>query len=119
MLAVMLGGELYYEKNTFPAYENRHLVHREINNAIREAADRIGLKLIDVNKYLVDQSSFYDHFNHYIKPVYYQLAGDVVTLINEQTGVTLKETSKFKMVQVRLKEFLAPIYYKIRKKIVR
>ena len=118
-LAVMLGGELYYEKNTFPAYENRHLVHKEINDAIRGAADCIGLKLIDVNKYLVDQSSFYDHFNHYIKPIYYQLAGDVVTLINEQTGVTLKETSKFKMVQVRLKEFLAPIYYKIRKKIVR
>ena len=118
-LAVMLGGELYYEKNTFPAYENRHLVHKEINDAIRGAADCIGLKLIDVNKYLVDQSSFYDHFNHYIKPIYYQLAGDVVTLINEQTGVTLKETSKFKMVQVRLKEFLAPIYYKIRKKTVR
>lgn len=118
-LAVMLGGELYYEKNTFPAYENRHLVHKEINDAIRGAANCIGLKLIDVNKYLVDQSSFYDHFNHYIKPIYYQLAGDVVTLINEQTGVTLKETSKFKMVQVRLKEFLAPIYYKIRKKIVR
>lgn len=115
MLAVMLGGELYYEKNTFPAYENRHLVHREINNAIREAADRIGLKLIDVNKYLVDQSSFYDHFNHYIKPVYYQLAGDIVTLINEQTGETLRETSKFKMIQVRLKELLAPFYYKMRK----
>lgn len=119
ILAVMLGGELHYEKNTFPAYENRHLVHKEINDAIRGAADCIGLKLIDVNKYLVDQSSFYDHFNHYIKPVYYQLAGDIVELINEQTGMTLKETSKFKMVQVRLKEFLAPIYYKIRKNIVR
>ena len=119
ILAVMLGGELYYEKNTFPAYENRHLVHKEINDAIREASDRIGLKLIDVNKYLVDQSSFYDHFNHYIKPVYYQLAGDIVELINEQTGMTLKESSKLKMVQVMMKELLAPMYYKIRKRIVR
>lgn len=119
MLAVMLGGELYYEKNTFPAYENRHLVHKEINDAIRGVVDRIGLKLIDVNQYLVDQSSFYDHFNHYIKPVYYQLAGDIVELINEQTGENLKETSKLKMVQIRLKEILAPVYYKIRKKIER
>ncbi|MGN8963156.1 HAD-IIIC family phosphatase [Bariatricus sp. HCP28S3_D3] len=119
VLAVMLGGELYYEKNIFPAYENRHLVHKEINDAIRGAADRIGLKLIDVNKYLIDQSSFYDHFNHYIKPVYYRLAGDIVTLINEQTGATLRETSKLKMAQVRLKECLAPMYYKIRKKVVR
>lgn len=118
-LAVMLGGELYYEKNTFPAYENRHLVHKEINDVIRNAADSIGLKLIDVNKYLVDQSSFYDHFNHYIKPVYYQLAGEIVALINEQTGITLRKTSKLKMIQVRLKELAAPIYYKIRRRILR
>ena len=57
-LAVMLGGELYYEKNTFPAYENRHLVHKEINAAIRAAAEELDIRLIDVNRYLVDQSSF-------------------------------------------------------------
>lgn len=115
LMAVMLGGELYYEKNTFPAYENRHIIHKSINDAIRAVADGLDIHLIDVNKYLVDQSSFYDHFNHYIKPVYYQLAGEVVDLINEQTGEQLKETSRLKMVQVRIKELLAPIYYKVRK----
>lgn len=94
-------------------------MHKEINDVIRNAADGIGLKLIDVNKYLVDQSSFYDHFNHYIKPVYYQLAGEIVTLINEQTGITLRKTSKLKMIQVRLKELAAPLYYKIRRRILR
>lgn len=115
VMAVMLGGELYYEKNTFPAYENRHIVHKEINDAIRELANEIDIKLIDVNKYLVDQSSFYDHFNHYIKPVYYQLAGEIVELINEHTEIKMRETSKFKMIQVRMKEELAPMYYKLRK----
>lgn len=115
MLAVMLGGELYYEKNTVPAYENRHLVHKKINDAIRAAADELNLYLIDVNRYLVDQNSFYDHFNHYIKPVYYQLAGEIVQLINEQTGSELKETPKFKMIQVHLKELIAPFYYKVRR----
>jgi len=114
-MAVMLGGELYYEKNTFPAYENRHLVHKEINAAIRAAAEELDIRLIDVNRYLVDQSSFYDHFNHYIKPVYYQLAGEIIALINEQTGAELRETSKLKMIQIRAKEALAPLYYKIRK----
>lgn len=118
MMAVMLGGELYYEKNTFPSYETRHLVHKEINDAIRAAADDLNIRLIDVNRYLVDQNSFYDHFNHYIKPVYYQLAGEIVDLINEQTGSKLKETSQIKMAQVHLKEILAPIYYKIRKVIL-
>ena len=117
MMAVMLGGELYYEKNTFPAYENRHLVHKEINDAIRAVADELNIRLIDVNRYLVDQNSFYDHFNHYIKPVYYQLAGEIVGLINEQTGSALKETSKLKMMQVRLKELLAPVYYRVRKRV--
>ncbi len=114
-LAVMLGGELYYEKNTFPAYETRHLTHKAINDAIRAAAGEIGLALIDVNQYLVDQRSFYDHFNHYIKPVYYALAGDIVSLINRQTGQQLRETGKGKMLQIRLKEILAPWYYKLRK----
>ena len=115
-LAVMLGGELYYEKNTFPAYENRHLVHKKINAAVRAAAPELDIKLIDVNRYLVDQSSFYDHFNHYIKPVYYQLAGEIVELIQEQTGAEVKESSKLKMAQVRIKEILSPVYHRIRGK---
>ncbi len=114
-LAVMLGGELYYEKNIFPAYETRHLIHKSINSAVRACAGEIGLELIDVNRYLVDQSSFYDHFNHYIKPVYYALAEEIVALVNRQTGLNIHETSKMKMAQVRIKEFLAPYYYKIRK----
>ncbi len=113
-LAVMLGGELYYEKNTFPAYENRHLVHREINAALRTLAQTEDIRLLDVNQYLVDQSSFYDHFNHYIKPVYYALAGDIVALMNEQAGLHVKKSSRLVMLRVRLKEFLAPYYYKLR-----
>ncbi len=117
-LVVMLGGELYYEKNLQEAYKDRHIVHKEINDAIRAySKDVNNMKLLDVNKYLVDQNSFYDHFNHYIKPVYYKLAEEMVSIVNECTGSTIRETSKLKMVQVRLKEVLAPTYYKIRKMI--
>ena len=116
VLAVMLGGELYYEKNTFEAYEDRHLVHQKVNAAIRAwAAGQDNVRLLDVNRYLVDQSSFYDHFNHYIKPVYYALAGEMVQIVNEATGSKIHETSKAKMVYIRLKEALAPTYYKLRK----
>lgn len=113
-MAVMLGGELHYERNIFPAYENRHLVHKEINDAIREVAKDLNIRLIDVNRYLVDQSSFYDHFNHYIKPVYYALASEIVEIINEVTGSQIKKTSKTKMLFIRVKELLAPTYYKLR-----
>lgn len=115
-LVIMLGGELYYQKNEFEAYNDRHLVHKSINAAIRKWAKvQNNVNLIDVNKYLVDQSSFYDHFNHYIKPVYYSLAKEIVDIVNEALGTEIKQKSKFKMVQIRLKEFLAPVYYKLRK----
>lgn len=115
-LVIMLGGELEYKKNKDEAYKDRHIIHKHINTAIREyAKDKDNIRLLDVNKYLVDQSSFYDHFNHYIKPVYYKLAEEMVNIINECTGSNIKETSKLKMVQIRLKEMLAPLYYKIRK----
>ncbi|MBQ7921762.1 MAG: HAD-IIIC family phosphatase [Clostridia bacterium] len=116
LLVIMLGGELYYEKNTFEAYMDRHLVHREINALLRSWAEtQDNVKLLDVNKYLTDQSSFYDHFNHYIKPVYYALAGEMVEIVNEHTGSAVKETSKLMMVKIRLKEMLAPVYYRIKK----
>ena len=116
VLAVMLGGELYYEKNTFEAYADRHLVHREVNAAIRAwAKGQTNVRLMDVNRYLADQSSFYDHFNHYIKPVYYSLAAELVEIVNEATGSRIQNTSRMKMALIRLKEALAPTYYKLRK----
>lgn len=116
MLVVMLGGELYYEKNTFEAYMDRHIVHKEMNELIREWAEEMpNVRLIDVNKYLVDQSSFYDHFNHYIKPVYYKIAGEIVDVINEHIGSNIRETTKLKMVKIRIKEMLAPLYYRLKK----
>lgn len=120
VLVIMLGGEIYYEKNQFEAYKDRHLVHKEINDVIRKYCDENdGVLVLDVNKYLVDQSSFYDHFNHYIKPVYYKLAEEVVDIVNRYTGSNMKEKSKIKMYQVQLKEVLAPYYYKLRKLIRR
>lgn len=116
MLVVMLGGELYYEKNTFEAYMDRHIVHKEMNELIREWAEEMpNVRLIDVNKYLVDQSSFYDHFNHYIKPIYYKIAGEIVDVINEHIGSNIRETTKLKMVKIRIKEMLAPLYYRLKK----
>ncbi len=116
ILVVMLGGELYYEKNTFEAYMDRHIVHKQVNDAIRSwAENHQNVRLMDVNKYIVDQSSFYDHFNHYIKPVYYALASEMVDIVNEATGSHISETAKSKMLLIRAKEMLAPSYYKLRR----
>lgn len=116
VMVIMLGGELYYEKNTYEAYKDRHIVHRASNAAVREWAKKHkNVRLMDVNKYLVDQSSFYDHFNHYIKPVYYALAHEMVNIINDVTGSNLKETFRSKMLIIRAKEIVAPFYHKLKR----
>lgn len=120
VLAIMLGGELYYEKNTFEAYQDRHIVHQKVNAVIRKwAEEKDNVRLMDVNRYLKDQSSFYDHFNHYIKPIYYALASEMVEIVNDAIGCQIRETSKLKILLIRLKEILSPIYRKLRKLIKR
>lgn len=115
ILVVLLGGELPYEKNTIEAYKNRHVVHKNINFAVRNWAESVNnVELIDVNNYLVDQSCFYDHFNHYTKPIYYSLAKDMVTIINKYTDSGIHNTSRLVMVKIKIKEMLAPIYYKLK-----
>ncbi len=112
MLAIMLGGELYYEKNRFEAYRDRHLVHRAVNAAVRCWAEgREDVRLIDVNRYLVDQRSFYDHFNHYSKPVYYKLAQEIATLIRTHTGKQVRHSSKLKLVKARVRQVLAGVWH--------
>ena len=116
ILAVMLGGELYYEKNTFEAYRDRHLVHKAMNDAVRNwAAGQENVRLMDVNRYLTDQSSFYDHFNHYVKPVYYALAAEMVRIAGEATGTAIRETSRAKMMLMQVKEALYPITKQIKR----
>ncbi len=116
LLMVMLGGELPYEKNTIPAYADRHLIHQKINAKIREWAGKAsGVCLLDVNKHLVDQSSFYDHFNHYVKPVYYNLACEMVEVINRHIGCKIRNSSKLKIAVIRAKEILATAYIAIKR----
>jgi len=116
ILAVMLGGELYYEKNTFEAYRDRHLVHKAMNDAVRSWAEgQKNVRLMDVNKYLTDQSSFYDHFNHYVKPVYYALAAELVQIAGEATGTAIRETARWKMALMWIKEAVYPITKQIKR----
>lgn len=101
LMLILLGSELRYEKNEFPAYEERHLTHRELNRQVREFAGQTeNMQCIDVNHYLKGQESFYDHLNHYVPSVYYELSGEIIRLVNGHTGQKITEKSKkFLLVQ--------------------
>jgi len=99
LLAVLLGSETYYEKNTKPAYFDRHLTHKRINDAVKRfAAEDPNVQFVDVNKYITGQGSFHNSFGHFVKPVYYGMAEDIVKIINRHTGVAVKKSGKTKML---------------------
>ena len=99
VMAMILGSETYYEKNTKPAYFDRHLTHKRINAAVRElAAGDPHFEFVDVNKYITGQGSFHNSFGHFIKPVYYGMAEEIVEIINRHTGAAVRQTGKGKML---------------------
>ncbi len=119
-LCVMLGGELKREGETDENYKDRHLVHKSINDAIRAwAKDEQHVVLLDVNRYLTDQRSFYNHFNHYSKPVYYQIAKEMADIISRCTGSEIREKSKLFLAASETRQKMASVYHGLKKRLGR
>lgn len=95
LMLVLLGSEMRYVKNKISAYEDRHIVHRELNRKVKELAARTSnMVCVDVNRYLKGQESFFDHLNHYAPSVYYGLSAEIISLVNSHTGQQISEKSK-------------------------
>ena len=105
LLVVLLGSEMRYEQNRLPAYHDRHLVHKRINDAIRRlCAESPNLQCLDVNRHLSGQHCYWNNLNHYIKPVYYQLAQDIIQIINQHSGAAAKSSGKSKLLREVVKQ---------------
>ena len=116
VLVLMLGTEVYYDMGENIAYKDRHIFHKKLNDKIRKwAKNQNNVELIDVNKYVKKQSDFYDHINHYIKPVYYNIAKDIVEIINHNSQVRVKETSRFKVYYMKLHDMVGELLHKIKR----
>ncbi len=117
VLVLMLGTETYYDMGDNPAYKDRHIVHKQMNDMIREWAKTQNLvELVDVNKYITGPESYYDHINHFIKPVYYNMAKDIVDIINKYTDSNISKTSKAKVTYMKLHDFMGETLSKIKRK---
>ncbi len=93
-LCLIIGVELAYEKNTNPAYINRHIYHKELNQAIRAfAKENSQIKIIDINDYVKSQSDFTNNINHYTARVYYEISQDIIKVINEKSLIKVGNLS--------------------------
>lgn len=91
LLVLMLGVEIPFENNKLIAYDGRQEFHKELNGKIRELAESTkGIKLIEFGNYVKKQSDFYNNINHFIKPIYYHIASEIIQIIKEYTSINLK-----------------------------
>ena len=94
LLVIMLGSETQFEQNEFAAYKDREKKHKEYNDVAREfSKDKENTTVLDVNNYITGQESFYKNINHFIPKIYYQMAQDMIKLINDWTGQKVAKTS--------------------------
>ena len=84
MLVLLLGSEQECTKCHKTSYENRHLEHAAMNRRIETwAQGKDNVKLICYDSYIHSQSDFLDTINHFVKRVYYDLAGDLVGTLGD------------------------------------
>lgn len=100
-IVLILLPELKYE-NENPSinytFDGKEIIHRDINNALKEAFEgNPSVSFLDVNKYVKTQSDYFNHINHFSKMVYYNLAQDFVSCL-QQFGVNAKIRSSLKAI---------------------
>lgn len=115
-LILLLGCELPYEKNVQPAYEDRHLYHKRLNDLVRQWADgKERVFLLDINAHIRGQSDFTNNINHYNKEIYYKLSKDLIDVINLDSGTQLRESTLLEQKLRRLAAIIRKIPQKARR----
>ena len=81
-LTIITGVELPYENNVSKHYVGRENNHREFRKIAEEvAAEYKNTHIVSINEYVKEQSDFNEHYNHYQKRVYYNMAMDLIYLL--------------------------------------
>lgn len=107
-LVLLLGSEQECAKRHKASYENRHLEHAAMNRMIKAwAQDKNNVKLICYDRYIHSQGDFLDTINHFVKRVYYSLAGDLAAIMDVHDGAAIK-------VKGRLSLYVSQIAQKLR-----
>ena len=104
-LCLMLGSELPYMANSQKSYENRHVFHKEMNEALRLFAhnnDRI--LLLDFNEFIHNQNDFTNNINHFQRRVYYEISQKANEYIEQVLGEKLTKKNSLK----KMKEIYVP-----------
>ena len=93
ILILLLGSEKAFEGETKPSFLNRHVFHKVLNDQIKAwSAEKSDVHLIEIDKYIQSQKDYTDTINHFQKRIYYHIAQDLLTILNNnQTQFKIKQ----------------------------
>lgn len=97
-LCILLGSELRDEREKRPWMVGREQKHIEYNKALRKWADsnKNRVRLLSLDSVINRQEDYDGSINHYSVRVYYNLAQEVISMLNDITGQnTLRSKNKF------------------------
>ncbi len=93
---LILPTEREYLGNTVPSYENRHILHRALNEKIRRwTKDKPEIVLLPIDKYIHDSKDFTNSINHFVKRVYFDLAKDLIKIVDSENSVLHSKNSLY------------------------
>lgn len=89
-LILLMGSEIEAENNT-EEFAGHAPVYRELNSRLYDAfAESDNVWLLNLTDYITGQDSFADSTNHFSRKVYYEVAGDLIGVLNpglqDETG---------------------------------
>ncbi len=104
-LCLMLGSETPYLANTKKSYENRHVYHKELNDALRLfAKQNERVLLLDFNDFIKGQDDFTDNINHFQRRVYFEISQKANEYIERILGDKVRQKSRLR----KLTDFYVP-----------
>ena len=117
-LILLLGSEHEFTKKCSLSYNNRHVEHRIMNDAIRKwAKEKNNVILLPFDKYIKSNNDFTDTINHFVKRVYYDLANDLIHIFNDNTKNNIKIKGKLSLYVQTILQKLRIFKKKLLKKI--
>lgn len=104
------GVELDYYENKYPAYVDRHIIHKQFNKVLQKLKNKhSNVHIFDINEYVNNQTCFTNCINHWNRNTYFAIAEGMKELLAANgTTIELKKPS-FKST---IKDFISNLKIK-------
>lgn len=96
-------GEIKYKEWTTLEYQNRNVVHKKMNEKIEMwAKEKENVYIIKLDSFIHNDNDYLDTINHFVKRVYFDLAGKLTEIINMNTmdNISRKHKSTLRRIEI-------------------